>query len=151
MRRRRSPQTEHRYQRRQPTPKRAGPVCANNLRIGGAANGAATVDADPTELISTWLPGLNPRACQAVTVASTRDVAVEVANEIRTAPKSYPGIRSCLSDDGSPVELVFSYSSPPEVVYVRLTGCAVIIAPGRSSRDMTGALRKELNMIAPPE
>lgn len=134
-----------------PTPRIIGPVCANGLHVTGAANGLATADANPTGLVSTWLPGMNSHTCKAETVSSGPDVASTIANEIRQAPQPYPGIRSCPMDDNTAVELVFSYASrKPEVIYVTLTGCASITAPGRSPRDMTEALRTELSAIAPP-
>jgi hypothetical protein len=118
----------------------------------GTGHAAVTVDANPTGLVSTWLPGVNSRACTAITISSGRAVATAIANEIRAAPLSSPAARNCPAVDGAAVQLVFSYSSPaPELAVAELTGCAAVRAPGRSPRDVTEALRSQLNTIAPPE
>jgi hypothetical protein len=141
-----------------PVPRRVNGVCANDEpRPTSAAHGVVTVDADPTGLVSTWLPGLNSRACIAVTVSSDHAVAAARANDIRQAqrprqlPKGSPPIAgSCPMDDGGAVQLVFTYKSrAPEVVYVELWGCEDVTAPGRYPREFPRAVHLALGSIAP--
>jgi hypothetical protein len=122
-------------------------VGVGDLRPG---HGLVTVRADPHAVVALWLPGLNQKLCATEITHRGATVAVRLAADIRRAPVFPSGTFNCANDDGSAVELIFSYDGPPaEQVLVGLSGCSRITAPHRAAREVTPQLMRDLSGLAP--
>ena len=113
-------------------------------------HGLVTARADPRAVAAVWLPGLNRENCMAETTQRGATVAVWLAADSRRASAFPSGTFNCPNDDGSAVELLFSYHrAPAEQVLVGLSGCSRITAPHRAARGLTPQLRRDLSGLAP--
>ena len=115
------------------------------------AHGLVSVDPKPADVTAVWIPGLNQRPCRTATVHYAATVAARLAHDVRSAPRFPNGTFACPADDGSAVDLYFSYGAGHAREYVRvgLRGCTSVGAPGRSDRRATETLLRDLAALAP--
>lgn len=117
----------------------------------GSAKGLVWVEPNPTGVVTIWYPGLGSHECQARRVVSGKAVADHLAQAIEHAPKVTGREYACPADDGSRVDVYFTYAgSADEYVEAGLTGCRWIEAPRRGARWITNAISNALQSLAPP-
>lgn len=119
----------------------------DNERVRGLVN----VDSHPAGVIAVWLPATGQRPCRAALTRGNADLARRLAKDVAAAPKWPSGGYNCPNDNGTGARLYFERpkSADVELVDVRLAGCRVMDAPGRSARQMTDRFTRDLRPIAP--
>lgn len=135
-----------------PTATRSNGVCLVSQTSEQPQHGRVTVAADPSSATALWLPGLNSTQCASASTPISRADARRLAEDIRSAPPVPPGIRHCPADDAATVSIRFAYpGEADEEVIAHLAGCTSLTAPGRSPRQLTPEVRRDLAPGAPPE
>jgi hypothetical protein len=110
-----------------------------------------SVDTDITAAQLTWVPGLNSTQCQVQTTTADGPAAKDLAADIDAAP-SKTGTVVCPNDDASAV--IVALHTPDDrwqSVYLKLTGCAAVLATGKKGRPLSDAIRADLKPLAPPD
>jgi hypothetical protein len=134
-----------------PTATLTNAVCVvHGIPSDQSTHGLVTVSAKPTSAVATWTPGLNSKECQFERTPLTQAAAQQLAADIRHAPAFPKGKFNYEADDGTGVLLDFSYAGKAaEEVDLNLRGCSRVTAPGRSARQITQTLRRDLSQATP--
>jgi hypothetical protein len=129
------------------------PGCAKPALIAVSTNGLVTVDPDPIGAVLIWYPDMNEQPCRTVRTTLTSTPAVQLAADVRAAPKFPSGTFNCPAAFGVEVDAYFSYKgqSQAQLADISLSGCRGIDAPGRSTRRYTDQLGIDLKAVAPPD
>jgi hypothetical protein len=123
---------------------------ASQSPSGQHGAGLVWVRAHPTGVVAIWLPGVNANPCRARRTTSAAGLAGSIAAALRAAPAQPPGAYPCPYDDGTKVQLYFTYAQgQDEYAEVTLSGCSVVAAPQRAARWSTTRLQRQLKKAAP--
>jgi hypothetical protein len=113
------------------------------------SKGLVSVGRHPSAVVVVWLPELGQHPCRAALVRGDAATARRLAEDVMKAPKFPSGAFNCPNDSGMGARLYFGHGSTADLVELGLGGCRGMSAPGRSSREMTGRLARDLAPIAP--
>jgi hypothetical protein len=89
------------------------------------------------------------RPCRTALTREDAATARRLAEDIRKAPKAPSGNFNCPGDTGIRARLYFGHDGTADLVDLRFGGCRNVSAPGRSAREFTGRLARDLAPIAP--
>jgi hypothetical protein len=116
----------------------SGSPCLSGRSPGPGGLFWVGVDDDPRSVTAVWWPTANDDACRVAETHGDRAAAEALATAVRTAPARFTGTVNCPADVGGAVDLYFAYRKGWERVRVLPTGCAEVVAAGRSARRWLG-------------
>lgn len=117
---------------------------------GNRQKGLVSVARHPSAVVVVWLPALGQEPCRTALTRGDAATARRLAGDVMAASKFPSGTFNCPNDSGIGARLYFSHGGgTADLVELRLAGCRGISAPGRSAREMTTRLARDLAPIAP--